>query len=188
MITLLPWVWSIGPAHGATWTYRVPVPVHAPGDDRGFRVCLDLPARLEIEPTQVDADGLTLTCESTEETTSLCYEVTGDWPSSWTSLSCSGPQTRVQIEPVPAFDFDDTVLDGSVTIVRGIDEVAAVFALPPGLWPEQTYEGERDTLCRVKEGRLWIWREGTGRRRDFCEIRDRYGDTTRFKVRFGRLR
>ena len=182
------WIWAAAPALGATWTYRAPVPVTAPADGKGFRLCLDLPAKLEMEATTVTDGGVSLTCESTEESTKMCYEVREPWPESYKPLVCEGKTTSVRLQLVPAFDPNDSVRDGEVLISSAVDEVAAAFALPPGVWPAQVHEGTRDTVCRIEDQRLWVWREGTSRRRGMCEIRDRYGNLVRFTVRSGRFK
>lgn len=175
--------WLASSAQGATWVYRAPVPVTAPADGSGFSVCLKLPATIDVAPARVSEGSLSLTCRPEETHTSLCYDVGEPWPEAFPALSCAGPRTKVQIRFVPAFLPEDDVLDG-VVIASGIDEVAASFALPEGSWPDQTYEGARDTVCRVREERLWIWRDGPGRRKSECELRERDGTVHRFPVRF----
>lgn len=182
------WIWAAAPAFGATWTYRAPVPMEAPADGKGFALCLDLPAKLEMEDTTITQGGVSLTCSSTEESTKLCYTITDPWPTEYEPMTCEGKNTKVRLQLVPAFDPNDSLRDGSVVISSAIDEVAAVFALPPGIWPEQNHTGARNTRCRIDDERLWVWREGTSRRTGTCEIRDRFGNFLRFNVKSGRVK
>lgn len=188
MISWVTLVLASAPAQAATWTYRAPVPVKQPIDGKGFKLCLDLPAKLQMEPVTVENGGVTLTCSSTEDSTSLCYEIGQPWPERWEPMTCESASTKVRINFIPAFDPSDSVMDGAVVISGSVDEIAAVYGLPPGVWPEQTHKGARGTICRVEDQRLWVWREGTRRGKGTCEIRDRFGNDVRFTVRFGRVK
>ncbi|MBX2796589.1 MAG: hypothetical protein KTR31_02935 [Myxococcales bacterium] len=171
-------------AQAATWTYRAPVPTQPPSDGRGFGVCLVLPVDLGIEGQVEDVSGnVSLTCSRQEERTRICYDVSNeDWPTTWEPLSCAGSTTTVVLKLVPAFDPEQDPRLG-VSIHPGVDEVAASFVLQ-GEWPPQSDEDTRGTRCRIRDGRLWIWRDGQSRRKGTCVIRERDGTNHELTIRF----
>jgi len=172
-----------GAAHAAHWPFWAPVPTEPLSDGHRFALCLELDVDLALDGKEKTLDNVTYRCESDEQTSRVCYQVNPDpWPDKWGTLTCQGDDTRVTVTLVPAF-VPSSDLEKGVIISRRVDKAAAVFVVGRR-FPGQRVEGTRGTVCEVADGRLYVSRVGSSRRKDWCELRGHDGSVIRMPVKF----
>jgi len=176
------------PAQAAHWPFWGPVPTTALSDGHRFALCLELDVDLGLDGKEQTEGNITYRCESEEKVSRVCYEVDDDpWPTKWPTLTCNGADTRLTVTLVPAFDPASDLEKGAV-ISRRVDKAAAVYVVGQR-FPGQRTEGERGSVCEVADGKLFVSRVGSSRRKDWCELRQRDGSVFRMPVKFrGKVR
>lgn len=169
-------------ALASTWPFRAPVPTQAPSDGKPFRVCLELAADLGFEGTEHTEANVSWTCSTTEEVSTVCYDVAPTpWPDKWPTLECRGTTDRVKVTLLEAFDPASDLSKGA-KISKKVDEATAVFVVGDR-FPSQVVEGSRGASCQVADGRLYVSRTTASRRRDQCSLRTRGGGRTSLTIR-----
>jgi len=170
-------------AHAATWPFRGPVPVEPVTDGAPFSLCLELGVELGFTGDEFTQGNVTHRCLSDAGASRVCYQVDSTpWPDSWPALECRGDTTRVVVQLIPAF-HPRMNLDKGVVISRRVDEAAAVFEVGSA-FGGQRVEGQRGTICEVSDGKLFVSRRGSSRRKDYCELRTATGEMTKLPIRF----
>ena len=162
--------------------FRAPVPTQAPSDGQPFSVCLELGADLAFAGETQTEGNVTWTCATTDDVSTVCYDVAATpWPDRWPVVTCEGEVARVKVNLVETFDPQDDLSRGA-RISGKVDEATAVFVVGDR-FPAQVVEGARGAACQVADGRLYISRTTSSRRRDQCSLRTTGGGRMSLVVR-----
>jgi hypothetical protein len=169
-------------ALAGTWPYRAPVPTQAPSDGQPFSVCLEIGAELGFDGQRHEEGNVSWTCTSEEDVSTVCYDVAATpWPTKWPTLLCEGANDRVKVSLIEAFDPASDLSKGA-RISSKVDEATAVFIVGDR-FPSQVVQGARGASCQVADGRLYVSRTTSSRRRDQCSLRTAEGGRISLRVK-----
>lgn len=127
---LAPWLLLIGlptlPAHahppsegelGSVVVVKLPFPVSRPPGDAP--ICFTVSPTLQTANTELDEEGVVISCTSDDRQTRLCVSVdpTAPWPASVAPITCTGEGHQLKASFKPGHDPSEPIGDG-ITLVR----------------------------------------------------------------------